>query len=74
MIEDNFAHAEDTVRVSNESLVEIILAAITALFTQENAASAFGAVCREYYNMTDTTDNLIGRFIAELESINRFSR
>ena len=52
-----------------------ILVAITALFIQESAASAFGAVCREYYyNMADTTDDLIGRFITELESTNRFSR
>ena len=47
---------------------------IVFCFAQESAASAFGAVCREYYNMTDSTDDLIGRFITELESTNRFSR
>ena len=59
----------------SRNLVNILVAITALLFIQESAASAFGAVCREYYyNMADTTDDLIGRFITELESTNRFSR
>ena len=80
VIEDNFSHAEDPIRVRLTVLCDVSPLLCSHFYSlwldllQKSAASAFGAVCREYYKMADTTDEFIERFIDELDSTNRFSR